>query len=82
MTVLDRDELLSLQRAGELHGFSRRQVQRLIDAGELEALRLRRPSHRKVPPRSLLAFEERRHQATERANRFARELDELGGPLE
>lgn len=80
--VLDRDELLSPQKVGELLGFSRQHVRRLIDAGELEAVRLPRSSHWKVPARSLLAFEQRRQQASERANRFARELDELGAPLE
>ncbi|MGH3048855.1 MAG: helix-turn-helix domain-containing protein [Gaiellaceae bacterium] len=80
--VLDRDELLSPQKVGELLGFSRQHVRRLIDAGELEAVQLPRSSHWKVPARSLIAFEERRQQADENAARLSRELDELGAPLE
>lgn len=80
--VLDRDELLSPQRAAELLGFSRQHVRRLIDAGELEAVQLPGSSHWKVPARSLIEFEERRMQANERADRLSRELDELGVPLE
>jgi len=80
--VLDRDEPLSPQKAAELLGFSRQHARRLIDAGELEAVRLPRSSHWKVPARSLIAFEQRRQQANERADQFSRELDELGAPLE
>lgn len=80
--VLDRDELLSPQKAGELLGFSRQHVRRLIDAGELEAVQLPGSSHWKVPARSLVAFEQRRQQANEQADRLSRELDELGAPLE
>lgn len=80
--VLDRDELLSPQKAAELLGFSRQHVRRLIDAGELDAVQLPGSSHWKVPARSLIAFEQQRQQATKRADRFSRELDELGAPLE
>jgi len=80
--VLDRDELLSPQKVGELLGFSRQHVRRLIDAGELEAVQLPGSSHWKLPARSLAAFEQRRQDANERAARFSRELDELGAPLE
>ncbi len=80
--VLDRDELLSPQKVGDLLGFSRQHVRRLIDADELEAVRLHGSSHWKVPARSLIAFEQRRQRAKERADRLSRELDELGAPLE
>lgn len=80
--VLDRDQLFSPQQAGELLGFSRQHVRRLIDSGELDAVQLPGSSHWKVAARSLLAFEQRRQQASERADRFSRELDELGAPLE
>lgn len=80
--VLDRDELLSPQKVGELLGFSRQHVRRLIDAGKLEAVQLPGSSHWKVPASSLVAFEQRRQKANERAARFSRELDELGAPLE
>lgn len=80
--VIDRDELLSPQQVGELLGFSRQHVRRLIDAGELDAMQLPSSSHWKVPARSLVAFERRRQEANERANRLSEELDELGVPLE
>ena len=80
--VIDSDELFSPQRVGELLGFSRQHVRRLIDAGELEAVQLPASTHWKVSARSLVAFEERRQRANERANQFSHDLDELGAPAE
>lgn len=80
--VAESEEMISPQRAGEILGFSRQHVRRLIDAGELEAQHLPNSSRWQVPVSSIAAFEDRREASTARADRFSRELDEMGAPPE
>lgn len=82
VTVAEAHELLSPQRAADRLGFSRQHVVRLIGAGELEARKLPGSSYWRIPLPSVLAFEERRERAGERAGAFSRSLDEQGAPLE
>jgi excisionase family DNA binding protein len=82
VTVAEEDAKLSPQAAADRLGFSRQHVRRLIETGELEAERLPNSTHWKIPLRAVLAFEERRAAAEERADRFSRSLDELGAPSE
>lgn len=80
--VAETEEMLSPQRVGEILGFSRQHVRRLIDAGELEAEQIPNSSHWRIPFSAVTAFEERREEASDRADKFSRELDEMGAPLE
>ena len=82
ITVVDEQEEISPQEAGERLGFSRQHVYRLIDAGVLDAHQLPDSSHWKIPLRSVLHLEEQRAGARERADELSRQLDELGAPLE
>lgn len=82
VTVAEEQELLSPQRAADRLGFSRQHVVRLIEAGELEARKLPGSSYWRIPLATVLAFEERRERAGERADAFSRSLDEQGAPLE
>jgi hypothetical protein len=61
---------------------SPRHVRRLIAVGELEGERTAGTRAWAVPVRSMLAFEDRRYAAPAKADRFSRELDALGAPLE
>lgn len=74
--------LLSPQQAAQRLGFSHQHVVRLITAGELEARKLPGSSYRRISLAAVLAFEERRERAGERADTFSRSLDALGAPLE
>lgn len=78
----NEDEVLSPAEASRRLGFSRQHVMRLVSAGELDGERLPGSSYWKIPLASILAFEERREAAHERADAFSRELDQLGVPLE
>jgi excisionase family DNA binding protein len=82
VTVVDENAMLSPQVAADRLGFSRQHVRRLIEAGELEAGQLPNSTHWKIPMRAVLAFEQRRSEAEERADVFSRSLDELGAPAE
>jgi excisionase family DNA binding protein len=82
VTVVDENAMLSPQVAADRLGFSRQHVRRLIEAGELEASQLPNSTHWKIPMRAVLAFEQRRSEAEERADEFSRSLDELGAPAE
>ena len=82
VTVAEEHELLSPQQAADRLGFSRQHVVRLIEAGELEARKLPGSSYWRIPLTTVLAFEERRERAGERADAFSRSLDEQGAPLE
>lgn len=63
-------------------GCSPRHVRRLIAVGELEGERTAGSRGWAVPVRSMLALEDRRYAARAKADRFSRELDALGAPLE
>jgi excisionase family DNA binding protein len=82
VTVADEDSILSPQQVADRLGFSRQHVRRLIEAGELQAQQLPNSTHWKIPLRAVLAFEERRAAAEERADQYSRSLDELGAPAE
>lgn len=82
VTVVDENTMLSPQAAADRLGFSRQHVRRLIEAGELGASQLPRSKHWKISMRAVLAFEQRRSDAEERADEFSRSLDELGAPAE
>lgn len=82
VTVVEEQELLSPQQAAGRLGFSRQHVVRLIAAGELEARKVLASSYWRIPLATVLAFEERRERAGERADAFSRSLDEQGTPLE
>lgn len=82
VTVAEDQEKLSPQEAAESLGFSRQHVVRLIRAGELPAEKLPGSSYWQISLGSVLAFEERRTAARERADELSRSLDELGAPLE
>jgi excisionase family DNA binding protein len=82
VTVADEDSTLSPQQTADRLGFSRQHVRRLIEAGELQAQQLPNSTHWKIPLRAVLAFEERRAAAEERADALSRSLDELGAPAE
>lgn len=82
VTVADEDSMLSPQQAADRLGFSRQHVRRLIEAGELQAQQLPNSTHWKILLRTVLAFEERRVAAEERADQHSRALDELGAPAE
>ena len=82
VTIGGRDEALSPSRVGLRLGFSRQHVARLIEAGELRGERLEGSRYWKVPLREVVAFEERRDQARERADAFSRSLETLGAPAE
>jgi excisionase family DNA binding protein len=82
VTVADEDSMLSPQQAADRLGFSRQHVRRLIEAGELQGQQLPNSAHWKIPLRAVLAFEERRAGAEERADEFSRSLDEHGAPAE
>jgi len=73
---------LTPQQAAERLGFSRQHVRRLVDAGELDANRLPNSKHWRIPLAAVLALEERRAAAEERAAEHSRALDQLGAPLE
>jgi hypothetical protein len=55
---------------------------RLINAGELDARKLSGSTYWQIPLATVLALEERRERAGERADAFSRSLDALGAPLE
>jgi hypothetical protein len=55
---------------------------RLIGAGELPVEKLPGSSYWQIPLGSVLAFEERREAARERADEPSHSLEELGAPLE
>lgn len=82
VTVAETDELLSPQAAAGRLGFSRQHVRRLVDAGQLVGRRLPHSRYWKIPLSSLVAFEERRDDAAERADEFSALLDKLGAPAE
>jgi len=82
VTVVAENAMLSPRAAADRLGFSRQHVRRLIEAGELEAGKLPNSTHWKIPMRAVLAFEQRRSEAEERADEFSRSLDELGAPTE
>jgi excisionase family DNA binding protein len=82
VTVADEASMLSPQKAADRLGFSRQHVRRLIEADELQAQQLPNSTHWKIPLRAVLAFEERRAAAEERADEFSRSLDERGAPAE
>lgn len=72
----------SVRKVADYLGFSTRHVRRLIVAGELEGERPAGSRSWAVPVRSMLAFEDRSYAARAKADRFSRELDALGAPLE
>jgi len=74
--------LLSPQQVAERLGLSREQVVRLINAGEIEAMRTPGSIYWQVPTAAVAAFEDRMAEADRSAGRFSRALDELGAPLE
>jgi len=80
VTVAEEQDLLSPQQVGDRLSFSRQHVVRLIEAGELEAGKLPGSSYWWIPLATVLAFEERRERAGERADAFSRSLDEQGAP--
>lgn len=82
VTVAEADELLSPQAAARRLGFSRQHVRRLVDAGELEGRQLPNSRYWKIPLSSVIAFQQRRDHAAERADAFSAELDKLGAPAE
>jgi excisionase family DNA binding protein len=82
IVVAETEEMLSPQRASEILGFSRQHVQRLVNAGELHALRMPNSTHWQIPFSSVVEFEQRRNEADERFAAHSRELDDLGAPLE
>jgi excisionase family DNA binding protein len=82
VTVVDENAMLSPQEAADRLGFSRQHVRRLIEAAELEGEQLPNSTHWKIPLRAVLAFEERRAEAEERADKFSRSLDDIGAPAE
>jgi excisionase family DNA binding protein len=82
VTIAEEQELLSPQQAADRLGFSRQQVVRLINAGELEARKLPGSSYWQIPLAAVLAFEERSQRADEMADEFSRSLDALSAPLE
>ncbi|MBF6619806.1 MAG: hypothetical protein ITG02_06195 [Patulibacter sp.] len=73
---------VSPQEAADRLGFSCQHVIRLIQADELPANELPGTSGWQIPTRSILAFEERREVASQRADEHARALDRIGAPLE
>ncbi len=75
-------ELLSPREAGEVLGFSRQHVRRLIDAGELEGTQLPGSEHWRISAASVETLLARRARAAAQADTHARELDALGAPLE
>ena len=75
-------ELLSPREAGEVLGFSRQHVRRLIDAGELEGTQLPGSEHWRITTASVETLLARRACAAAEADTHARELDALGAPLE
>lgn len=82
VTVAEEGERLSPQQAAARLGFSRQHVVRLINANEIEAEKLPGSSYWQIPLSAVLAFEDRRATARERADELSRSLDELGAPLE
>lgn len=82
ITVAEESTMLSPQQAAERLGFSRQHVRRLIEAGELEGEQLPNSTHWKIPLRSVLAFEQRRSEAEQRAAEWSRDLDRMGAPAE
>ena len=82
VTVVDENTMLSPQQVADRLGFSRQHVRRLIEAGELEGGQLPNSTHWKIPMRAVLAFEQRRSEAEDRADEFSRSLDEIGAPAE
>jgi excisionase family DNA binding protein len=82
ITVAEENAMLSPQEAAERLGFSRQHVRRLIEAGELEGAQLPNSTHWKIPLRSVLAFEQQRAEAQERAAKWSRDLDAMGAPPE
>ena len=82
VTVAEEDAMVSPQEAADRLGFSRQHVRRLIAAGELEGEQMPNSTHWKIPLRSILAFEQRRTAAEERAAKWSRGLDAIGAPSE
>jgi DNA binding domain, excisionase family len=82
VTVAEESAMLSPQEAADRLGFSRQHVRRLIDYGELSAKQLPNSTHWKIPLRSILAFEQRRTEAQQRAAKWSRDLDAMGAPAE
>jgi excisionase family DNA binding protein len=80
--VVAAGEFLSPREAGEVLGFSRQHVRRLIDAGELDGTQLPGSEHWRVSAASLESFLARRTRAAGQADTHARELDALGAPFE
>jgi len=79
--LADENAGLSPQAVANRLGFSRQHVHRLVEAGELEASQSN-SAHWKIQIRAVLAFEQRRSDAEERADEFSRTLDRLGAPTE
>jgi hypothetical protein len=73
----EEQELLSPQQAADRLGFSRQHVVRLIGY-ELQGQKLSGSSYWMIP----LAFEERRDRARGLTDKWSRDLDAMGAPLE
>jgi excisionase family DNA binding protein len=82
VTIGGQQEALSPAQVGRRLGFSRQHVTRLIEAGELRGDRMQGSRYWKVPLSEVVAFEERRDRARERADAFSRSLEDLGAPAE
>jgi excisionase family DNA binding protein len=78
----DEQKMLSPQQVADRLGFSREHVERLVNAGELEAHEPLGSIDWRIPLAAVLAFEERSRRAGEMADEFSRSLDALGAPLE
>lgn len=81
VTIAEDSERITPAEAGQRLGFSRQHVMRLVAAGDLEGHRLEGSSHWRIPVASVLAFEQRRHDAAREFDDWSRGLDEAGAPL-
>lgn len=61
---------------------TQQRVVRLIGYGALQGQKLSGSSYWKIPLASLLAFEERRDRARGLNDKWSRDLDAMGAPLE
>lgn len=78
LALLRRDEEVSPGRAGELLGFSRQYVDRLIAEGVLPVRRLPDSTHRKIRVADVLAFAEQRRRRTGIISDMVDEMVEAG----
>lgn len=78
LALLRQDEEVSPAKAGELLGFSRQYVDRLIAEGVMPARRLPRSTHRKIRVADVVAFAERRQQRGRLISEMVDDLVEAG----